>query len=131
MLRAEQIMSDNLMTVTPDCSLLQAIDILLEGHISGLPVVDHQGNLVGIVSEFALLAIAYDAAVLDQPVGDHMTRDVVCVEADEPINKIADLCIVHRVRRLPVLKEGRLVGLISRRDVLKAVYNKQRAVAAS
>ena len=130
MLCAEQIMSDNLVTVTPDTTVQQAIEILLEDRISGLPVIDDNGELVGIVSEFALLAITYDASVQEQPVGQHMTRDVVSVDVDEPVNKIADMCIVHRVRRLPVLRDGRLVGMISRRDVLKAVYTKQQATVA-
>ena len=51
-----------------------------------------------------------------------MTANVLTIEADDPISKIADMCIVHRVRRVPVMENGRLVGMISRRDVLKALY---------
>jgi CBS domain-containing protein len=51
-----------------------------------------------------------------------MTREVITVNVDDPISRIADLCIVHRVRRLPVMRDGRLVGLIARRDVLRALY---------
>ena len=89
--------------------------------ISGLPVTDEDGHLVGIITEFALLAMVYDQQVKNHTVEQHMTRELITVEADDPISRVADLCIVHRVRRLPVMKNGRLVGLIARRDVLKAL----------
>ena len=77
---------------------------------------------MGVITEFAMLAMVYDHDVQNQTVGQHMTREVITVEADDPISRIADLCIVHRVRRLPVMQDGRLVGLIARRDVLNALY---------
>jgi CBS domain-containing protein len=83
---------------------------------------------VGIISEFALLATAYDATTACDTVGQHMTTDVLTVNADDPIRKVADQFIVHRVRRVPVIDKGRIVGLISRRDVLKAVYQSQPQV---
>ena len=56
---------------------------------------------------------------------------MLTINADEPINKVADMCIAHRVRRVPVLENGRLVGLIARRDVLKAMYEAQAPVCTS
>ena len=95
--------------------------LIANREISGLPVVDEDGHLVGIITEFALLAMVYDQQVKNHTVAQHMTRELITVEADEPISRVADLCIVHRVRRLPVMKNGRLVGIIARRDVLKAL----------
>lgn len=130
MTKAREIMSTNLSVIDQNCSVKEAIDTLLEKNISGLPVVDEFGHLVGIVTEFALLAIAYDSKVTSDTIADHMTTDVLSVEADEPVNKVADLCIVHRVRRVPVMDNGKLVGLISRRDVLKALYQGTAATTA-
>ena len=114
-------MTTDLVTVRPDASIEEAIETLLNQRISGLPVIDDDGRLVGVITEFALLAIAYDKRVKNHTVSQHMTREVITVDINDPISRIADLCIVHRVRRVPVMKDGRLIGVIARRDVLRAL----------
>lgn len=125
-----EIMNSQIVTIGPGAPIHQAVDLLLDKRISGLPVVDEADRLVGILTEFALLAIAYDDRVSGDKVAQHMTTDVLTVDIDDPVSKVADLCIVHRVRRVPVLEGGKLVGLVSRRDVLKAMYAPQPAAAA-
>ena len=119
---ARDIMTEGVVSIRPGCSIEEAIELLLMQRISGLPVVDERERMVGILTEYALLALAYDPSIVGDKVSQHMTTDVLTVDANDPVRKVADLCIVHRVRRVPVLENGRLVGLISRRDVLKAVY---------
>ena len=119
---AGDIMTDNLVTIRPEASIEEAIDLLLTHGISGVPVTDKEGHLVGVITEFALLAVVYDQRVKDHFVAEHMTRNVITVNVDDPMRRAADLCIVNRVRRLPVMKDGRLVGLIARRDVLRALH---------
>ena len=131
MLTARDIMTKDLLTIRRTATVEEAIDTLLMQRISGLPVVDDRDQLVGIVTEFALLAIAYDPSILKDTVAQHMTTDVLTVDVDDPIRKVADLCIVHRVRRVPVTEQGRLTGLIARRDVLKAIYQGNAAACAS
>ena len=113
MLTAQSIMTEELVTIHPEASVEAAIDVLLKERISGLPVVNSEGQLVGIVTEFALLAVAYDQHIRHDTVAQHMTTDVFTIESDAPINKVADLCIMHRVRRIPVLEEGRLIGKLA------------------
>ncbi len=125
MITAEAMMSADLITIRPDDTIEKAIEMILAEQISGLPVIDDRGHLVGVITEFALLAIVYDHQVKNQTVSEHMTRDVITIDGNETIGRAADLCIVHRVRRLPVLKNGRLVGLIARRDVLRALHGSQ------
>ncbi|WP_428304086.1 CBS domain-containing protein [Lacipirellula sp.] len=125
MLTARDIMTDRVVTIGPDAFLQEAIELIMLREVSGLPVVDESHRLVGIITEFALLTTAYDPKTACDKVGQHMTAEVLSVNADDPIRKVADQFIVHRVRRVPVLDRGRLVGLISRRDVLKAVYETQ------
>jgi CBS domain-containing protein len=122
MLTARDIMTENVVTILPTCSVGSAIEQLIQEQISGLPVVDENERLVGIVTEFALLATAYDDSIASESVDKHMTTDVLTVDVEDAVRKVADLFIVHRVRRVPVMDNGRIVGLISRRDVLKAVY---------
>jgi CBS domain-containing protein len=121
MLTAGSIMTTDLVTVRPDASIEEAIDTLLNQKISGLPVTDDDGRLVGVITEFALLAVTYDKRVKNHTVSQHMTREVITVDINDPVSRIADLCIVHRVRRVPVMQDGRLIGIIARRDVLRAL----------
>jgi CBS domain-containing protein len=128
MLTAGAIMTPELVTVGPDASIEEAIETLLAKEISGLPVVDESGRLVGVITEFALLAVAYDQRVKNHTVSQHMTREVITVDVNDPLSRVADVCIVHRVRRVPVMQNGRLVGLIARRDVLRALAGKGAAL---
>lgn len=122
MLTAAAIMSDDLVTIHSDATLKEAIDLLLGRQVSGLAVTDDDGHLVGIITEFALLAMAYDHDVRRQKVARHMTREVACVDANTPLNRVADLFILHRVRQMPVLRNERLAGMITRLDVLRSLY---------
>ena len=130
MLTAEQIMTPHVVTVSPEATIHEAISLLLDKGISGLPVVDNSGSLVGILTEYALLAMAYDKQVTCQTVAEHMTREVISVDAREPVNHVADQFIVQRVRRLPVIKNGKLAGLVSRVDVLRALYTAEAPVCS-
>jgi CBS domain-containing protein len=131
MLTAGAIMTTDIVTSRPNVSIEAAIDTLLSEEISGLPVTDDDGRLVGVITEFALLAVAYDRRVKNHTVSQHMTRDIISVDIDDPISRVADLCIVHRVRRVPVMKDGRLVGIISRRDVLRALIENPTVVCSA
>lgn len=131
MLSARAIMTENVVTIDQKSSIQDAIEMLLNQKISGLPVTDKDGLLIGIVTEFALLAIAYDQKVRCDSVAQHMTTELLTVGPDDPVNKVADLCLVHRVRRVPVVEDGRLLGLISRRDVLKALFEADAPVCTA
>jgi len=131
MLTARAIMTEDVVTIGPEASIQEAIELLLLQHISGLPVTDEEGQLIGIVTEFALLAIAYDDKIRGETVAQHMTTELLTVGPNDSINKVADLCLAHRVRRVPVAENGRLLGLISRRDVLKALHEAQAPVCTA
>jgi CBS domain-containing protein len=120
MLTAKDLMQPDVITIPPETPVARAIDMLIEFGVSGLPVVDSDKQILGIITEFALLSIVYDPNVATDPVRKHMTKTVISVTTDESASKVADLFILHRIRRVLVEKDGKLVGLISRRDLLKA-----------
>jgi CBS domain-containing protein len=123
-------MTADLLTVRPEDSIEDAIQILLREAISGLPVVNEQRHLVGVITEFALLGVVYDNHIKNQTVEQHMTRELITVDINDPVSRAADLCIVHRVRRVPVMENGRLAGVIARRDVLRALVEAEVAAFA-
>jgi len=117
-------MSASLMTLSPSTGILDAARRLVEHRISGAPVVDHQGNLVGILSEKDCMRIALQAGYHSDAAGtggEYMHKDVKTGDAEVNIVDVAMMVIEDDYRRYPVIKEGRLVGQISRRDVLRAL----------
>ncbi len=125
MLTAQQVMKRNVVSVSSGTTVEETIRLLRKLDISGAPVVDEDGMLVGIISDFALLGIVYEPDIRTAPVADLMTRDVLTVAEDTPLNEIADIIIRHRVRRVPVVRDGRLVGVVSRPDLLNHVLESE------
>jgi len=95
---------------------------LLSDDYSSLPVVDDDGGVVGIISEFDILKAIRAGKTLDEvTAGDMMSSDPVCVEHDMPVDNIIDLMTEKHLLRVPVVKDGRLVGAISRRNILDSL----------
>ena len=114
----------SLVTFTPSMDVMDAIDILVKNRISGAPVIDDHGNLVGLLSEKDCMQVALQAGYYEQLGGrveDYMTKKVVTVEAESSILDLAKLFMEQGPRRYPVVEDNRLVGQISRRDVLRAM----------
>lgn len=117
-------MSGQLVTFAPDTDVLDVIQELLRHRIAGAPIVDDHGQLVGMISEFDCMQVVLTAAYHSEPGGPVsalMVTDVETVDADMNIIDLAELFIATRFRRFPVLMDNRLVGQISRRDVLRAL----------
>lgn len=118
-------MSANLLTFTPETDVREAIAGLLEYGVSGAPVVDRLGNIVGFLSEKDCLKVALNAAYnqeLGGPVSEFMSRNVVTIDTETSILDVARRFLESPYKRYPVVDENnRLVGQISRSDVLKAI----------
>lgn len=117
-------MSASLVTFTPDTDVLTAIHKLIENRIAGAPVVDEHGTLIGMLSEKDCLKVALDASYNEAPAGkvsQYMNHSVATVHADTGITEVAKMFLEGKYRRYPVIEENRLVGQISRRDVLRAL----------
>ncbi len=123
MYTAKEVMQENVVSLLPTATVEQAINLLRELHFSGAPVIDRDGNLVGIISEFALLEVVYDPSIRTAPISKFMTRDVLTVSEDTLLSEVAGILIRHRVRRVPVVRDGQLVGVVSRPDLLGYVLD--------
>ena len=150
-MKAADVMTRNVFSIPPDAPLMQAVRIMLQHHISGLPVIDAERNLLGIVTEGDLLrrveigtqrrrprwlefvmgpgrlATEY-AHACGRKVHEVMTRDVHTVSDDAPLDEIVQLMERHRIKRLPVLCGGKLVGIVTRANLLRALASVAREV---
>jgi CBS domain-containing protein len=150
-MRAYQIMTHRVFTVTPETSIVEAADIMLRQHVSGLPVVDATGLLVGIVSEADFVRrseigtdrkrgrilqfiLGPGRAATDfvhengRKVAEVMTPDPYTVSEDASLEEIVALMEREDVKRLPVTQGGRVVGIVSRANLLQAVASLARHV---
>jgi CBS domain-containing protein len=111
----------NVYTVRPSATLKEAVVLLSQHHIGALVVTDDAGALRGILSERDVIRVAAERAdVLDLEVGEVMTREVVTGLPQDDVMSVVNTMTERRFRHLPIVDEGRLVGIISIGDVLKA-----------
>jgi CBS domain-containing protein len=122
MLRARDVMSQDVISVKNETPILEAIKILVENHISGLPVVKDDMTLTGILSEKDAIILFYESDEAEnKTVNDYMTAPAVCFEEGEALLNVCDFLAKNIFRRVPITSNGKLVGIISIRDVLKSV----------
>ncbi|GAB1445477.1 MAG: CBS domain-containing protein [Cyclobacteriaceae bacterium] len=119
---------NDLVTFSPDQTIKEVIDIIIDKKISGAPVLDNRGKLIGMLSEKDCLRIIIDQAphklpIASRKVSDYMTADVKTVPPDSDVVSAANQFLHSPMRRMPVVDNGVLKGQISRRDILKAAKN--------
>jgi CBS domain-containing protein len=117
-------MATKVVALQPDMEILRAAQVLISHDISGAPVLDPHGRLVGLLTERDFMRVALQAAYHGEPGGlvrEFMTEDPVTVSPEDTILDLAQRFISEKFRRYPVVDGGRLVGVISRRDVMRAI----------
>jgi len=144
MLTTADVMTRDVITVTPETSVQEIARLLYEGHISGVPVVDEAGKVVGIVSEGDL--IRHEGAVGETPrswwlrffgdrvasaedyikthgrqARDVMSKNPITVSTAEPLAKVARLLERHRIKRVPVVEDHKLIGIVTRANILRGL----------
>lgn len=123
MLAVSEIMTKGVITATPETKIKDAMNILISSAISGLVVVDEEQDVVGVLSEKDLL-VAYDLIGNTQSsISDYISREVVYVTEDTPIEEVSRLLVQRNFKQVPVLCGTKVVGIVSRRDILKHIYN--------
>ena len=143
-MQAKDVMTSPVVSVEPDSSVLQAIRIMLRRHISGLPVIDKEGRLVGIVSEGDFLRRVETGTQRQRPrwleyligpgrladeytrshgrkINEIMTPDPVTLSEETPLGDIVRVMEKHRIKRLPVVRGNKVVGIVSRANLVHAL----------
>jgi CBS domain-containing protein len=143
-MKASDVMVSPVITTNPSCSVKEVARLLLERRISAVPVVDHQGKIVGIVSEGDLLhrseastqrhrswwlvGLTADETLAAEyvkaharTVADVMTSKVITATPDTPLHEVAALLEENSVKRVPIVSKGQLVGIVSRANLIQAV----------
>jgi len=143
-MKAMDVMTRDVVTVTPDDAVADAIKLLAEHDVSALPVVDDEGSVVGIISEADLVhrdeigtekhrpwwleAVTPASTLADEFAKSHgrrvaeiMSSHVVSASEDTPLGEVATLLEKHRIKRVPILRDGKLVGIVSRSNLIQAL----------
>lgn len=123
---AKDIMVTRLVTLSPGLDVYDAIGMLLKHRISGAPVVDDDGRFLGVFSEKCCMSVLVKAAHDSMPtsrIDPFIDTEARTIDEDADLLTISQIFLNTVYRRLPVLRSGRLVGQISRRDVLKAAHD--------
>jgi len=122
--KVRDYMTTKLVTFRPDMEVMHAVHTLVEKGISGAPVVDASGKLIGVLSQRDCLEVALTAAqdtCIAGPVAQFMSENPQTVDPDMNLTQLATMFTTAPFRRYPVIEHGQLVGQISRSDVLRAI----------
>ena len=151
-MRARDVMTKGALTIAADKTIFEAAERLIAARVSALLVVDEDGRLEGIVSEADLIGrvgtggsaapllrraaenVAEAAAFVrsrSQHVADIMTRDVVTADVDATLGEVAELMVRHRIKRLPIVERGAVVGIVSRIDLLQGLLSQPQSADAT
>lgn len=132
MLKAKDIMTENVFSVKKDTPIYEALKLLVKYNITGIPVVRDDMILVGVLSEKDVLRLFYAHEDEEEgTVNDFMTQPAVHFDKDESLLDICDCLTNNYFRRVPVTSEGKLVGIISRKDVINYILQLRRKDAGS
>jgi CBS domain-containing protein len=130
--KAKDIMTTELIIAHPEMTVDEAIRIMVNNKITGMPVVDKSKKLIGIVSEYDVMKVAYETSGLkvinlSKPI--HFTKEVLAVDEDAPLKDIVHIFVDKKIRRIPVLNKNKdLVGLITRRDIMRVLFYRSKKI---
>jgi CBS domain-containing protein len=114
-MKAEDVMTTKVVTVREDQTKQHAARLLSQHRISGLPVVNADNVVVGVVTEYDVISKK------GRTVGEIMTRGVISITPDTDLEEVSHILVHERIKRLPVLHQGRLLGIVSRADLVREV----------
>ena len=131
MLKAKDIMTENIISVREDTPIYEAVELVVKYGVSGMPVVTDDIALVGIVSEKDLIKLFYGKEGENNRVGDFMTQPAVHFDVDESLLDVCDFLMKNIFRRVPITSRDKLAGIISIKDVLGYILELKREDAVT
>ena len=124
-MKARDIMTKNVVTVREDISVYEAMKMLISEGITGLPVVSRDGDLSGIVTEKDMLTLLNNPRIDHVTAGHVMTTNTICFDENDDLTEIIKCLKENNFRRVPILSHGKLVGIISRTDIMKTILQER------
>ena len=125
-MKVSQIMETRVVAAKANATCTSLAQKMLSGFISGLPVTDDQGHVIGVVTEFDILKVLRNGANgMSKVARDIMSDKPICLEANQSVEEAIELMTRHHIMRIPVVSDGRLVGIVSRTDVLRAYVKEE------
>jgi len=122
MLSIQSVMNRDVITVNPNTPIYEALDRLHKHKVSGLPVVTPTGQVVGILTQKDVLKILIDKTLeIHKTTNDYMTREVICFSEEDSAIEICKFFLRSHIRRVPIVRDGILVGIVSRRDIVSLI----------
>ncbi len=127
MFTIENIMTKDVVTVNKDTSIQETIKIMTENNITGLPVVDNNMQLVGIISEKDIMILLCNVGSRTGKVEDLMTRNVVCFKREDSLAEVCDCLLKNHFQRVPIVTgpKKKLVGIITRKNIVRNIFECQ------
>ena len=123
-MNVQEVMTRDVITMTPKTTIIQAIDLLIDNRISGAPVLKEDGTMAGIISEKDLM-VPLDffgkKKTGDDCVGEFMAKNVTTFSEDASIEEVMETLVTQGIKRVPIVKDNKVVGIVSRRDILKYI----------
>lgn len=119
-------MTVKVLTVTPETHVYEAIQTLVKSGVTGIPVIDHEGHVWGIITEQELIHLLLEELITEtQLVKKFMKTDVITCSPEDSVIKVCEIFLSNPTVNLPVVAEGRLVGIISRIDILRLISQRK------
>ena len=127
MLKAKDIMTEEVISVKKDAPIFEAVELLAKNEITGVPVVEDDMTLVGILTEKDVLRLFYASKdVENKTVSDFMTQPAVYFDENESLPDVCDCLMNNLFRRIPVTSKGKVVGIVSRPDIIEYILRLRR-----
>ena len=129
MIPVKKIMTKEVVTVKTDTRIIDALNLLTKNEISGLPVVDENMHLVGILTEKDVLRILLNSNVSTKAtVSEFMSRKVTSFKEDDNVTDVCTFFIKNPIRRVPIVRDKKVIGIVSRRDIIKLILEARNEI---